>query len=123
MDYKRLETARLSDKGKDCISTALFLVGDRDTEMINGKGHEIISTLKKLKPIQEPQIEVIVAWESTSSIYSGVSHVGVVISVNPLLITHRDGPHGPLCENQPFEKVDAKYARPDLSVNYYLPNS
>lgn len=48
-----------------------------------------------------------------------IGHMALVVSMHPLLLTHRRGVEGTFVERQPFSEVDLVYG--PSRVSYYLP--
>lgn len=110
----------------NCIGTALFLTGivDKDKYLdSDGVKREILPNLKRL---EQPEEGAIVTWENDTS----VIHMGVVVSINPLLLTHRlgcyRGANAMLIERDNFEKVSERiwtfFFYGEIKIRYYKPS-
>jgi len=118
----RLEIARgLSSGKRNCIGTALFLSGARSCESYLDPIDDFYNAISGLIPIREPKIGEIISWEG---IYRGkprIFHMGLIMIIGPILITHRPGFDCPinmreLHENEPLEIVLEGYKG---KIKYY----
>jgi len=111
----------------NCIGTALFLTGLRGfDEYIYEEYHDYLLNL--LEEVSEPIEGALIAWQTDLKDnirlnYWRTYHLGVVTSVNPLLITNRNGCFGPIRINEPFELVNNYYGcdSDNHRVKYFLP--
>ena len=101
-------------KRSNCIGTALYVAGEQEEDVLVRVS--ILEELKKLEEISLPVEKSIVVW--TNSEVAG--HMGIVASVEPLLITGRDGKNGVFIENKPLSEVTAKYSSYFIK-KFYLP--
>jgi hypothetical protein len=116
---------------RNCIGSALYIVGasyyDEDRAISTYQAHE--DYLKHMIRLSEPSLGCIVAWLQPMNNKSprplDTVHMGVITSVDPLLVTHRLYVDGPFIENVPFSKADkseewAEHQRP-VKVAFYFP--
>jgi len=111
----------------NCIGTALFLAGEVDIdehiEPLHAKTY-----LEKLTELQAPEVGSIITWEEETRKGLSVEHAGLVVNVDPILITHRPGSYFFDCnarvvEAIEFRMVDMAYESPIAVNRYYRPSS
>ena len=71
--------------GKNCIGTALYLVGELPEEKFV-YGEQTDSILKNLKEDNVPNLGNLVAWQDGNG---ETYHLAVVVKTNPTLLAHR----------------------------------
>jgi hypothetical protein len=110
-------------KRSNCVGTALYLTGDRKKDEYLDPFVEL--SVKHLKIAENPTLGCFVTWMTKSSGCVYITHIGVATSLDPLLITHREGADGYFIENQTFDAVTTSYADPNRHgwIAYYLPNT
>lgn len=106
---------------KNCVGTALFLLGLKEDE----KHVSIydVPELQLLKKSDVPALGGAVAWEADVSGRHDVVHMGVVTSLDPLLVSGRKGYCEAFVENQPFQELEEKCVagHKKSEVVFYLP--
>lgn len=103
----------------NCIGTALYLVGEKEKDEFESIWN--VPELTHLKISKTPILGCLIAWQT----YSRTRHLGVVTSITPLLITHREGNSDLFFENEYFEVADRPYGccwyEISPEIKYYLP--
>ena len=89
----------------NCIGTALYLSGITpcDDYILSS---DVDSFLKNFERIDEPKLNSLVLFRMPNE---EISHMGVVVSINPLKMTHRTSFLGPVIENDNLEEVFQSY--------------
>ncbi len=124
---KRVESCRKTlrhEFDRNCVSTALFIAGEVDTDYFIGTDRVYENFLSHLQQLDAPIPGAIAVWRSaTSDGVVSVEHLGIVTAVNPdLLITHRLYRYGIFYENQSLKEAAGHFA--DYCwVEYYLPRA
>jgi hypothetical protein len=130
-DTSRIDNERVTlcrhTKRSNCVGTALYIIGaqkeDRSVDLVDSDLESLTAYLKKLEQIPAPIEGCLVVWEGLIPI----THIGVVTSVNPLLITNRHGAGGSFVEDESFEDLNRKYqstaceSQMNKRIRYYLP--
>ena len=102
----------------NCIGTALYLVGERHLdEYVYGDVYR--SYLSYMERSSSAVENCLFAWQRQLKDGIYVVHMGVVVSIDPLLMTHRVGAQGEFLENKPSKKVDL--APLGYELVFYLP--
>ncbi len=123
----------------NCIGTALFVTGEIRTDVYVDTSIAKVIYLDKLRTVDMPIVGCIVTWEYNSSQFSDnmtsrldaefkrllikgihVAHMGIVYSLNPLLVSHRKGYKREFIESQLFMDIDLKDYY-DARITYYIP--
>ncbi len=122
MINRRAELCRGTERS-NCLVTAWYLTGEQKKDYYIDPFVEM--TLNSLKVAKDPSLGCLIAWLTKRSECVYITHIGVVTSLNPLLVTHREGAEGYFIENQTFDAVKESYA--DFNrhgwIAYYLPNA
>jgi hypothetical protein len=107
----------------NCAGTALYIVGEISKERFLERV-DLDYYLSRLKPMAKPIEGCLVTWEFTDwqspPFKRKVSHIGVITSTAPLLVTNRNGKGGKFIENQPFREANRYYGSDYFNV-FYLP--
>jgi hypothetical protein len=117
---KRIELAKLESEGRNCVGTAIYLIGEQsEDEFIERRSVR----MSRLKQIEEPQIGALAIWSYKPWIIfeEEVLHMGVVTRLNPPYspkVTHRPDTDRPLIENQSCEEISEGYPHP---AKFYVP--
>ena len=105
----------------NCIGTALFLTGEtRSDRYVDTDG---VNHLKALRRVDGPVLGGLIAWQRHKERIVITYHMGVVTSLDPLLITQRNGSDGNFEINNPFKVVDEAYLRHYIPVECFVPKS
>lgn len=105
--------------GSNCIGAALYLTGALDhDEPIKGPW---VHEYAKLKSIEVPVECCIISWEAEFSDQTIVNHMGIVVSIEPLLITHVPCAGSQLREDVPFPELHRLFLMPGYECKFYLP--
>lgn len=105
----------------NCIGTALFLTGEiRSDRYVDT---DDVNSLKKLRRVDGPVLGGLIAWQHYKKRITITYHLGVVTSLDPLLITHRNGGAGAFEINEPFGAVNGGYSRMNVLVECFVPKS
>lgn len=102
---ERLAIARSSKLGKNCHGTALFLIGVAKHDEYVGIDYIASDRIfdhpnvSQLVPVDEPV-------EAALVFFNLGSHSGVVVSTDPVRVTHRTGLNEALRENQPLGEIN-----------------
>lgn len=102
----------------NCRGTALYLVGESEGDVVVDSGNRLDLQLKNMRRVKEPAERSLVVWRSRKT--ASVLHMGVVTSVNPVLVTNRESADGVVFENQPIAEIQNTYD--NCAVEYYLPS-
>jgi hypothetical protein len=100
------------DLETDCYGTALYIAGKTDKDEMFGF-IEVKRYLKKLKTLIKPKVPCIVAYvgptppelQFVRTSNNFVHHLGIVTSVDPLLIAQRNGKKFQENQQIPFEEI------------------
>lgn len=106
---ERIGIAKRKHEGKNCVGTALYLVGEEDLDNYIHPRDVIMSALSK---IEEPHIGALAVWTYKPWIIfrEEVMHMGVVTGINPTQVTHRPRYGKALIENQSCEEISEGYS-------------
>ena len=121
--FKELESRMALCSGtrrSNCIGTALYLTCEEKEDVpISGLwAHDYISYLKQTdKPVKG----CLISWELQLKDATLISHMGVVTSTEPLLITHRAGPGSEVVENMSFSEMSWYSVDGSYKPVFYLP--
>lgn len=110
----------------NCIGTGLYLFGLTEKDGLNEDLIRVYDDyLKKLEFLNKPQLCSLVSWEKIRKRKNNIEvvHLGIVSSLNPLKVIHRQGAwsskrNGLVVESF-FEDVDKTYSSFSDSVSYY----
>jgi hypothetical protein len=106
----------------NCIGTALYLSSENSSDKYVDTSYAYQINFQNLKLLDQPVVGCLVAWRNLqNSDGMDVYHAGIVVSIDPLLITHRCGIRGPFIEKEQIENVQEHYSR--LSPSFFLPNA
>ncbi len=116
LDQRRKKAVKTKGK-RNCIGTALYLVGevDKDGFVYDGPKHGFFDYLPEA---DSPRRGYLVAWETLGEVY----HAAVVVRQNPLLLASRNGDGGSFKPRQSFKKVNARYGLGSYNVKFYIPS-
>lgn len=121
---ERLSFARWNGKG-NCIGTALFLAGmiRQDGIIYSDKAYR--QFLVDLPRVNSPELYGLIAWQQalpTSKIVKTpcvwTAHLGLVTSIDPLLVAHRPGLRNFFEEDAPFERPNTVYGSQEGKRNF-----
>jgi hypothetical protein len=126
----RIASCRDSNRS-NCIGTALYISGEEDSDDFFGIHWVHEARLKNLLRPEAPVLGCLVGWQgkvfpnSPTSIHNPilVNHLGLVTSLEPLLVTHRNGHRGTFIEGQPFCEIDCIYGNSRASATFYIPRA
>jgi hypothetical protein len=111
---ERLQQAVNNPHPSDCYATALFLANLTDQDQIPIT--EIRRQLKRCTEIMLPTPGCLV------HIYNGfVSHLAVVVEVNPTTVAYRNGKGGEVVTNVPIADMLFDYGGLDIGLSYLNP--
>jgi hypothetical protein len=127
MINERIALCRGTERS-NCIGTSLYIAGEKDKDEFH-RLSEAYESLMNLTKLPNPTCGCLIAWHYHHLISAGecgiyTVHMGVVTSINPLLVTSRDGCMGKLIEDEPFEDTTKPYTvdyKIASSIAYYLP--
>jgi len=106
----------------NCAGTALYIVGMQDSDRFVTGGRRIPRhVLKPLARLEEPAEGCLVVWERQWMGMTGINHMAVVTSTEPLLVTQRPAYKGPLEEDKPISIASMFYI--GQRRTYYMPNA
>ena len=95
---RRIKMAKRKSDDRNCLGTALFISG-----VCNNDGHYYPTlvyddVLRYLVTLKKAEVGAIVVLERISRATGSIEamHAGVVTSLNPARVVHRDGMHGKL---------------------------
>lgn len=113
----RVESAKTTPGTTNCLGTALYLAGKAPVDgwLRAPAAYDLVAAFPKL---DAPIVGCLVVFAVLGRY---VFHMGVVTSVDPLLVTHRPGRDGPIVENAPFAELHSKYVKTNplqVSVEY-----
>jgi hypothetical protein len=124
---KRVFMAIENQTPTNCIGTALFLSGVNDSDEYFSPPQAKRHFLPRMESLSQPEEGAIISWENDAT----VNHMGVVVSVNPLKVTHRlgcySGGNAIIVEGDDFQRVDERYGSIDFTgeqkftIRYYRP--
>ncbi len=117
----RIKLCKLARRS-NCIGTALYVVGEQGEDEFLYRG-AYDSYLKKLEVLHSPVKGCLVAWQDPMSDIKAVYHMGIVITTDPILVTHRVGTEGVVIEKQPLSEISILGCTYDCSIFYYLPSA
>lgn len=114
---ERISIAKRKHEGKNCVGTALYLIGEEDEEGYIAPRDVIVSALSK---IEKPHIGALAVWSYKPWIIfrDEVMHMGVITGINPTRVTHRPRYEQALIENQSCEEISEDYSSP---AKFYIP--
>ena len=132
---RRIIRARLPNISRwvreaNCIGTALYISGEADREEYVDPTDAHRKRLSLLRKLERPVEGCIVAWQGnwhsdplgrvlTEDTYT--NHTGIVVSLSPLLVTHRKGIGTGLTRQQPLEEISKHEEMKDYGTFFYLP--
>lgn len=112
----------------NCIGTSLYLAGLTEKDGLNQDLTGVYDNyLKKLEFLKKPQLCSLVSWEKIRKRKNNIEvvHLGIVSSLSPLKVIHRQGTWGSkrngLVVESFFEDVNKTYSGFSDSVSYYTP--
>lgn len=108
---------RSTENYSNCVGTALFITYERDNDWAVS-GSLIRNELLHLKQVKDPTAGYIVSWETPHKGKIIVSHMGVVTSIDPILVTHRKGPGMQVIKDQPFDDLNRHYVEAPFFCEY-----
>jgi hypothetical protein len=114
----------------NCIGTALYIAGEQGEDVKRGAS-AADKCLLDMRAIEKPVVGCLVAWKASMLSYDEefplevVLHMGVVTSLDPILIANRVSGSGPFIENQRLEDAGTAYSHEILRtrVVFYLPKA
>ncbi|MBI3623615.1 hypothetical protein HY212_06075 [Candidatus Pacearchaeota archaeon] len=123
----RLAKVSGDERPANCIGTALFLAGEVDIDEHIEPSHSR-PYFEKLTELHSPEVESIITWEESTRKGISVGHAGLIVGVNPILITHRPGCYEMNCNanivrGADFIEVDKMYKDWNSVNKYYRPSS
>jgi hypothetical protein len=113
----------------NCSGTALYITGERPKEGYVGS---VVARayLSRMVRIEEPVVGCLAAWQGNKE-WEGpflalarelkIAHLGVITSVDPVLITHRKSIGGKFVVNEPFQEVKVHTTLRVFDQAFYLP--
>jgi len=121
MINRRAELCRDTERS-NCFGTARYLTGGQKKDLYIDPFVESDFDLTMAKG---PILGGMVAWLKQTGKSIQITHIGVVTAVNPILVTHRAGADSYFVENEPFDIVNADYAKLNSHgwITYYLPRA
>jgi hypothetical protein len=121
----------------NCIGTARYLLGQEEDDVFVPAETGFPTYLAGLKRLNEPKLGCIVVWTWKPSSWLGepleieaktgkypiveVYHMGIVTSLEPLGITHREKTRGRFIENQPIAELQKEYDSMHFVQLFYAP--
>lgn len=125
---RRIEECKAALPRSNCIGTALFIVGETKTDKYVDTAKVNKPFLLELRRIESPIPGALIVWPRSSKKYRVmVAHMGVIVSIEPILVTHRAGRNGLFLENEPLVEAGGCWHQKALdfpgsySEVYYLP--
>jgi hypothetical protein len=125
---ERIESRRGTFES-NCIGTSLYITGESNSDICVGTENVYADYIhgRLLEFKQPPMNWCLVAWQIakgppyvpnvTNDVI--IVHMGVVTSMDPLLVTNRVGYCDEFIENKSFEELNQQYSL--FNVAYYLP--
>ena len=113
-----------SDESINCIGVALYLTGELRRATFVETRFEASNLLSKLDRLEGPQLGCLIAWQKKDPDPSEekVLHLGVVTSLDPLLITSRVHCGREFHENDQFGDLNRAFENEkDVEVIFYRP--
>lgn len=117
---RRIESC-IGTSWSNCAGTALFIVFEQRRDYAVWPARAYDEWLKGLARLDGPARNCLIAWQEGRGERVYIHHLGVVTSVDPLLVTSRHGIDGRFFADMPFLEVNAKYGYEFTNVAYYLP--
>ena len=117
---KRIRKAARAPIGEEnCVGTAMYIAGLVEKDGYLGSHTAYERFLKNLDPIESPEQGCLISWETEEEGKKLIDHVGVVVTANPVRITHRNRFGGFVIRNEHFESLNERWERPWTTVNFY----
>jgi hypothetical protein len=108
------------------MGTAMYLIGEQKEDSyldICCKNREMLA---RMTLIPRPAKAAVAMWYKRTPKFL-IEHMGIIVSLEPLLVTHRLDWQESFVENEPFLKLDPRYrAGPDgrdVKLAFYIPKS
>ena len=101
----------------NCVATALYLVGERDSYeyLSRGDSRKLLSKMKKSK---EPKLGYLVSWESEGIPF----HSGVIFREEPFHVIHRNNKERLLIDSPLNEFNEFIFKNLKIEPTYRIPN-
>ena len=131
---RRIALCRNTERA-NCVGTARYLLGEETDDVFVPTETGYPTYLAGLKRLKEPAVGCYAVWvwqpykqsdgpietEKKTGRYpiNEVYHMGVVASLNPLSITHRECTHGRFIENQPLAELEKDYDSRYFELLFY----
>lgn len=119
----------------NCVGTALYIVGMRNSDSHANTKKTFRQEIKRLKRTEKPKKGCLVVWQNTGwhrswwaaaeikHLDTEILHMGVVASLGPLSVIHRDGLRGAV-ERSRFVDLHNLWATQRRTIaEFYLPKS
>ena len=106
---------RILRRDVNCAGTTLYLIGAAENDKYVESKTLHLNYLSKLTITTQPAIGCIVAWtgkyQHSGSLfvpvdYINTRHIGVITTLDPIKVTHRDGIKGRFIVNQRIEDIE-----------------
>ncbi|VVB77034.1 Uncharacterised protein [uncultured archaeon] len=106
----------------NCGGTSMYLVQEQPADEYM-RMQEVSARLKQLKRVQSPVLGGLAAWQFRDQFFACTMHLSVVVSLDPLLINHRNGCDGEFFESDSFSRMDAenRSVPGKIEMEYFLP--
>jgi len=115
--FIRERASKTKRKNSNCVGTALYLVGESDTDKYLDR-YTSRDVLLNFRKSFCPQKGYFVCWMDGTNPF----HVGVVLETNPLTILHRDGCDGYL-KSDSFDELNLRFKNIPVEIVYKIPNN
>ena len=108
---RRKEVMDQPSVGKNCASTALYLIAEtRKDEIPYSKKYldessridRLYEKIQNLKLSEKPEIGYLIEWHARENL---MFHTGVIVKLNPLSISHRAGYEGEFVKCQNISEI------------------
>ncbi len=110
----------------NCMGTAMFLIGEQKEDRYLDICCRQREMLDRMIQLPKPTRASIAVWYKNAPEFM-IEHMGVIVSVDPILVTHRTGCDDEFIENEPFLDIDPRYRAGregrDVKLAFYLPRS
>lgn len=116
-DFIRDRISKLRRRNSNCIGTALYLIGETDSDkyLSRGESKKLISNMERAK---KPELGHLVLWTSDGIPF----HAGVILMDNPFYIVHRNEKNGLLTKEKLDTFTDYIFKNTRLKPTYRIPN-
>lgn len=117
-DFIQERISEVKDVESNCIATALYVVGERDSYSYLSR-EDSKKLLSKMKKSKDPKLGYLVSWESDGVPF----HAGVIYRKDPFHVIHRNHKERLLVDSPLDEFNEFIFKKMRINPTYRIPNN